>query len=544
MEFKIDLINIFILFVMLINSIYGLIVYSGNRKDKINYLFFILTVSISLWGLTMFGYRGFTDHDHVLLMSRLLYFAAITIPITFIYFALIFPNPKTELTKFQKYFAPIPAIILAIISLLPNIFIKDVILYSGKETFIVFNHTAHILFGIYVVSYFSWAYLIIIKKFLKAKDALKKQLGFVFLGTLASTMVTLTTNMALLYLGYFALNWVGQISIIFMITAIFYSILKFKLFNIKIIATEIFVFTLWLFMLVRFFLAETNQDKIVSAILVLLISIIGILLIRSVIKEVKQREHIEKLAADLTDANTRLKELDKQKSEFVSFATHQLRAPLTAMKGYSSLILEGDMGKLEPAMKEAVSRIYDSSKTLANIVDDYLNISRIELGTMVYAFSPLDLKAMVKDVIAELRPNIEKTGIKFSFTTVPSGDKEHFDVKADRDKLKQVIANLIDNSLKYTPSGSIEVALTKNNEIHKIIFSVKDTGVGIAPEVMPKLFAKFVRAGNANKQNIYGTGLGLFVVKEIVTAHKGRVWAESKGEGKGSTFYMEIDTAI
>ncbi|MES3031266.1 MAG: HAMP domain-containing sensor histidine kinase [Patescibacteria group bacterium] len=273
-------------------------------------------------------------------------------------------------------------------------------------------------------------------------------------------------------------------------------------------------------------------------------AIFSLFLIRSVIKEVNQREHIEKLAKDLTDANTRLKELDKQKSEFVSFATHQLRAPLTAMKGYSSLILEGEMGKLVPTMKEAVTRIYDSSKTLANIVDDYLNISRIELGTMVYSFTVLDLRAMVKDVIAELKPNIEKTGLKFSFMTVPSGENEHFDVKADRDKLKQVIANLIDNSLKYTPSGSIEVALTKNAELHKIIFSVKDTGVGVSPEVMPKLFAKFVRANNANKQNIYGTGLGLFVVKEIVTSHKGRVWAESKGEGKGSTFFMEIDTAI
>ena len=97
------------------------------------------------------------------------------------------------------------------------------------------------------------------------------------------------------------------------------------------------------------------------------------------------------------------------------------------------------------------------------------------------------------------------------------------------------------NSIKYTPSGSIEVSLVKNVPERKITFSIKDTGVGIAPEVMPKLFSKFTRANNANRQNIYGTGLGLFIAKEIATAHKGRIWAESDGEGKGSIFFLELE---
>ena len=209
------------------------------------------------------------------------------------------------------------------------------------------------------------------------------------------------------------------------------------------------------------------------------------------------------------------------------------------MKGYASLLLEGDMGVLSPESKEGVSRIYDSTKTLITIVNDYLNISRIELGAMKYIFETIDLKDLVQDVIGELRPNIEKTGLKFSFSA-----EEHdidYRVTADRDKLKQVIENLVDNSLKYTPSGSVDVRLEFNRPKRKLIFSVKDTGIGISPDVLPHLFQKFSRADNANQADIHGTGLGLYVAKEMIAAHHGTIYAESPGEGKGSTFIVELE---
>ncbi len=540
MEFKIDIINILILSVMLVNSIYGIFIYSRNRNDKINFSFFILTITISLWGITMFGYRGFLNHDLVLWMARLLYFSAIGIPTAFVYFCMIFPDSNTKLSNYQKYLTPIPLIILCLMSLVPGWFIYDVILYTNKETFIVFNKVAHIFFGIYVVNYFSWSYWIIIKKYIKASGILKTQLMYIFIGTFSSTVITLITNLALLYFGNFNFNWVGQIGIIAMITLIFYSILKYRLFNIKVITTELFVFSLWIFILIRTFLSDSTQDQFVNIGLLAITLVVGIFLIRSVIKEVTLREKIQLLATDLEKANVRLIELDRQKSEFVSFATHQLRAPLTAMKGYASLILEGDMGTITNETKEAVGRIFESTNTLASIVDDYLNVTRIELGTMKYAFETIDLKTLIEDVIAELKPNIDKaTNVKFIFGAENSGTD--YRITADRDKLKQVIANLIDNSLKYTPKGSIGVSLSYNRAKHKFEFIIKDTGIGIAPETLPHLFAKFSRAGNANKTNIKGTGLGLFVAKEMVTAHHGTIRAESMGEGRGSTFIVELE---
>ncbi len=331
----------------------------------------------------------------------------------------------------------------------------------------------------------------------------------------------------------------GPYTILAFVFFTFYAIIKFKMFDIKVISAQLLVVSLWIFVFVRMMLADNTQDEFINAGLLLILVIFGTLLIRSVIKEVAQREKIEKLATDLETANVRLTELDRQKSEFVSFATHQLRAPLTAMKGYASMILDGDMGAMADEAKLGVSRIYDSAKTLTSIVDDYLNITRIELGTMKYAFETIDFKALIEDVLGELKPNIEKSGLKFSFKV----DDENMDyrITADHDKFQQVIANLIDNSMKYTPKGSVDLTLSFNRAKNRFVFKIQDTGIGIDPEIMPHLFLKWSRATNANKTNIKGTGLGLFVAKEIITAHHGEVRAESAGEGKGSTFIVEME---
>jgi signal transduction histidine kinase len=319
-----------------------------------------------------------------------------------------------------------------------------------------------------------------------------------------------------------------------------YSILKYKLFNAKTIATEILVFFIAVILLVEATLSASILEAVLKTGIFIVVSIFGYLLIRSVYREVAQREKIELLAKDLENANERLRELDKQKTEFISFATHQLRAPLTAMKGYASLIIEGDMGEVPAKVNEAVGRMFESAKTMTTVVDDYLNVSRIELGSMKYNFEPLDMNVLVNEVAGELKPNIMKSGLKFDYKVVGEGP---WAVSADPDKWKQVIANIIDNSVKYTPRGSLSVKLERVPNADGTIpvrLSVTDTGIGIAPGVMPKLFQKFSRADNANKQNIHGTGLGLFIVREIVNAHHGRVWAESEGEGKGSKFIVEL----
>nr|MDQ2933083.1 HAMP domain-containing histidine kinase [bacterium] len=363
---------------------------------------------------------------------------------------------------------------------------------------------------------------------------------YISTGFIISVVLATILNLVLPLLGYSQFVNFGPYLMIIFVFFTSYAIIKFKMFDMKIIVTQLLVFCLWIFVFLRMLLSDSIQDKYIDGALLAVLIVVGIFLIKSVIREVTQREKIELLATDLQKANSRLTELDRQKSEFVSFATHQLRAPLTAMKGYSSLILEGDMGEVSKPVTEAISRIFDSSNTLTTIVDDYLNITRIELGTMKYAFETIDLKMLVEDVIAELKPTIDKkTGVVFTFTAENSGID--YRTTADRDKLKQVIVNLIDNSLKYTPSGKVDVSLSLDRPRHKFVFKLKDTGIGVAAETLPLLFNKFSRAGNANKVNIKGTGLGLFVAKEMVVAHHGVIRAESEGEGKGSTFIVELE---
>ncbi len=325
-----------------------------------------------------------------------------------------------------------------------------------------------------------------------------------------------------------------------------FLVVKYKIFNIKLIGAQALIVSLVILIGSQFLFVEEFSAKILISLTLVVTGLIGINLIISVKREVEQREQIEKQEINLKKTNNqlvivnqRLKDLDKQKTEFVSFASHQLRSPLTAIKGYASLILEGDYGQVTDDLRKAAQIIFESTKTLAVVVDDYLNVSRIELGQMKYDLTLFDLKLLVKSVIDEHKPNINNAGLELYFNADTNSE---YNIKADKEKLKQVIANVIDNSVKYTPKGKIEVDLIHYKDCFRLI--VKDTGIGISKEVIPKLFSKFSRATNASKTNIRGTGLGLFIAKEIITANKGKIWVESEGEGKGSQFIIELNTSV
>lgn len=246
-------------------------------------------------------------------------------------------------------------------------------------------------------------------------------------------------------------------------------------------------------------------------------------------------KEIARLNEELGEANEKLKGLDKLKTEFVSLASHQLRSPLTTIKGYTSMLLEGDYGDIDPKAKETIERVMESSNNLTMVVEDLLNVTKIEAGGMKYEMAPFDLSQVVKDEAKDLSVTAEKKGLKLNFE---SDEKNPCIVNGDKEKIRQVVINFIDNSIKYTKEGSINISV-KNKE-GKVIFAVKDTGMGMTEETKNSLFQKFAR-GDGARMNTTGTGLGLYLAKQIVEAHKGRVWVESEGAGKGSEFYMELD---
>jgi signal transduction histidine kinase len=342
--------------------------------------------------------------------------------------------------------------------------------------------------------------------------------------------------------GVYEINLYGLFILPLFLIIMVFAITNLGVFQFRLLGTQVLAYALIIMAGSQFLFLQDSAESTLSLVTLGMSILLGVLLLQNAKKEADVRERVEKLATQLqasntglAEANTKLRELDKQKTEFISFATHQLRSPLTSMRGYASLILEGEMGSVGGPLKEGIETIFTSTKTLISLVENYLNVSRMELGTMKYDFKPIDFKELLDEVVREQKTNIEAKGLTFS---VKVDSNKSYSIKADKDKFKQVIVNTIDNSVKYTPQGSITISLEKNDK--NIRFVVSDTGVGINPKTMPKLFKKFSRADNASDANIHGTGLGLFIAKEILTAHGGKMWAESEGEGKGSQFYIEL----
>ncbi|MDD5165346.1 MAG: ATP-binding protein [Candidatus Pacebacteria bacterium] len=512
----------------------GSFIFLQDPKNRTNRMWSFTTFAVFLNWLGLGFICISTTADQAFFWQKILYVGTIFIPVFFFHFCNSFLNRTDKVKKLLTLGYLLSFAFLAL--LFTNLLISGVTGVTDIHYWPVETGILYYLFLVYYAFYVVYTVVLLKTSHKKTTGILQNQIDYIYYAALIG-FVGGSTNF-LLDFNFNSLP-IGNYFMIFYIVFITYAILKHRLFNLKVIVTELLTFSIWVFLLIRALLATNVKDQIVDWSLLAILVVSGIFLVRSVIKEVTQREKIEKLAKDLETANVRLTELDRQKSEFVSFATHQLRAPLTAMKGYASMILDGDMGTLSAEAKLGVSRIFDSAKTLTNIVDDYLNITRIELGTMKYAFETIDWKVLIQDILGELKPNIEKSKLTFSFKV--QDEAMDYRITADRDKFKQVIANLIDNSMKYTPTGSVDLSLSFDRARRKFVFMIKDTGIGIAPEVLPHLFAKWSRAGNANKTNIKGTGLGLFVAKEIITAHHGEVRAESVGEGKGSTFIVEME---
>ncbi|MDZ7798291.1 MAG: ATP-binding protein [Patescibacteria group bacterium] len=242
-------------------------------------------------------------------------------------------------------------------------------------------------------------------------------------------------------------------------------------------------------------------------------------------------EQIQKTNKELEEANERLKQLDEAKTEFVSIASHQLRTPMTSIKGYLSMLTAGDFGKLKPEHNKLLKQLLDESERMIRLINQFLNVSKIEAGKFELSKNKIKLEEMVAKLVDELKKPAEEKGLKLIYK---KPKKKMPQVMADSDKISEIILNLIDNAIKYTEKGKIVVNLEKEKD--NIKFSVKDTGVGIAPKEAKNLFGKFSRGPGIAKIQPDGSGLGLFISKNVVEGHHGKIWVESEGKGKGSQF--------
>ena len=264
----------------------------------------------------------------------------------------------------------------------------------------------------------------------------------------------------------------------------------------------------------------------------------------SLVDQLLQREHLlEKIGSQLKNANERLKGLDRLKDEFVSLASHELRTPMTIIKSYLWMLLEKGGTTLSDKQKMYIDRAYTSTQRLIDLVNDMLNVSRIESGRLSLAIKPIDIAELVNTVCTEMTPKAQEQKINLTFEKPQSVLPK---VQTDSGRIEEVIINLIGNSLKFTPvGGTIKISITHNPVDKTETITVADNGSGISTEDLPKLFQKFGMVGSDYliKKNSQGTGLGLYISKSIIELHGGKIWAESEGEGKGSKFSFTLKTA-
>lgn len=245
-------------------------------------------------------------------------------------------------------------------------------------------------------------------------------------------------------------------------------------------------------------------------------------------------QRVSSATHELRTSNAQLQRLDEAKDEFISMASHQLRTPLTSIKGYLSMLIDGDVGSVTKEQKHMLNEAFVSSERMVRLIGDFLNVSRLQTGKFVIEKHPVDLALLVQREVEGLAQNAAGRGMSFVYKK-PKGIPM---LNLDENKIQQVVMNFADNAIYYSKEKSkISVSLKKVGEF--VEFKVTDTGIGVPKSEQANLFNKFFRATNARRARPDGTGVGLFLAKKVVDDHDGSIIFESK-EGKGSTFGFRL----
>lgn len=248
-------------------------------------------------------------------------------------------------------------------------------------------------------------------------------------------------------------------------------------------------------------------------------------------------EENERVVKQLKKINGKLKALDEVKDEFMSMASHQLRTPLTSIKGYMSMVLEGDLGEISPQQRKVLGEAFNSSERMVRLIADFLNVSRLQTGKFLIEKTPFDLNRAVEQEVNSLQFMMSTHNLSIHLQ-LPKGTVP---IVADESKIRQVIMNFVDNAVYYSMAGGV-VTIHVARGVSGVDVTVTDSGIGVPQAEQARLFNKFFRATNARRQRPDGTGVGLYLAKKVITAHGGSMIFHSV-EGKGSTFGFHLPSA-
>ena len=507
------------LLIALSSGVMAVVMFSLGQA-RLHFLWGIFCLSVFVWGISGFVIGSTTNPQMAELWWRFAHVGVAFIPALFVHFVYTFLRLKRTSAIIIVYVA---ATCFALLALFSDLLIAHMRLVFNE---FYYDSPPGVLYPLFTTYFFGltiFSHWILYRSYRKTSvvDDMTRldqtRAKYFFLGMLISFA---GGSMSFLPVYYIDVYPITNFAVIMYPIIIGYAILRHRLFDVRVAAAQGLTFLLWLFVGIRFALSSSPEEAILNGILFGAVVVLGIFLVLSINKEIKTREKVERLS--------------EEKSEFMSFASHEIRNPITAMRGYASLLLDGTSGAVPPEAKAVARKILTEGNDVLSLISQYLNKSKLELGQLSYAHERYDLGATVASLVDGYAPHAEERGLTL---------KKHIDlsqaltVVGDEGKTKEVVGNLIDNAIKYTRHGGVAVSVERIGTAVRA--EISDTGAGIPADVMPNLFKKFSRA-DAKKMNLLGTGLGLYLGKVFIEAQGGKIWAESAGEGKGSRFIIEF----
>jgi len=501
-------------------------VYRANPRERENQGFSLMVLSILSW-VACYHLAQFGDPTF---WFRLSAFSVFMFFVTYYFFIV-----QWFLGKSGQPYRRLGVVILVYGVVMAGLAIGTDIIISGSAsvgttTRPVFGDVGRWAFYGFVIALTLLINWILMREYVGFPEERRVKLQYFLIGLLLFAGFNVVFNVVLplafdVY-GYYAL---GNYSVAFLLGFTAYAIVKRELFGVRTVLAAIFVATVGVLLAIDLLVFTENItiQAFKGAVLVLILCF-GYVLVRSVQREIHQRERLQEIADELRRS-------DEAKTEFISIVSHQLRTPLNAIKGYLSLFLEDIYGKLDEKKQQPMERILRSTERLIHLVNELLGISRIQMGKIELEIGEVDLCQIVKSVVDEFGVGAEEKGIGLHASCPTDGVPV---VAGDKQKLRDSVLNLVDNAIRYTDKGSVDVSVSR--EVNDLVVRVEDTGPGLDAEETRALFKSFQRGQVGRKQWAEGSGLGLYIAKEFIALHGGAIWAESPGKGLGSTFFIRI----
>ena len=505
-------VNLFVIFALvdgIVSVTFGVLVVWKNWRDRMNQVFFLMTVALTVWAFSYWQWQLAADYSTALLWVRLLSIGSLFIPVFFYHWVLILIGARSLVNRILLWLSY--AASLAILTV------------ANTDLFIAGLHRISVFAfwpssGIAYDIYFSYIYVglvlyslyLLIRTHATTDDVNKRgQLLYVILGCTLGFGGGLTN---------FPLWWginippYGNVLVATFPFLLGYSVIRYKLFNLRTIIAELLVFALLVFMAIIVLLADNWVLRVVYGVFLILTGLAGAILVKT--------------SHALEDANA-------AKTNLIHIMNHQIKGRLGAGKNIFAELLAGDYGAIPDVAKDLIKRGLEEMDTGVNYIQTILHGMSAESGTLSYDMRLVDFRDAVEKAAAAQK---EKAAAKGLSLDVRCADSDYRMI-GDALQLKEAVRNLVDNAIAYTVHGGVTITLRR--EADAILLAVKDTGIGIPEGDRPKLFTAGGRGKNSAKINVNSTGYGLEFVEGVVEAHKGKVWYES-APGNGTTFFVEV----